>query len=545
MLDVSEAWKKAHSEMLSPETFVEVRLLVGKELNEMRYGANGSVSSIQLDYKTNNKWVVYNPNSYTHHIHQTEPVPTRYAITLEENLWLLDGSRVESGNDGSRIESHADGDLIYRIHFGLADATRSLSALTIVWSNEYNEYPTRFEILVYPNVDGDGIIVPTSFLVTGNKSVLSVVDLNVTNFYQIHIKVLDWNTPNHRKRIDQIYFGKIEVFGKNDILSFNHEESCDLLTASLPKNEIAFSVSNIDGRWDPNNPEGVGQYLMEQQRLSVRYGTEVNGNTEWIPGGIFFLSEWSSSSGGLEFSFVARDVISRMEIAKSKTQYSNGPLSSLLNHLLSINNLDKDAISVVVGDDDIVDVTNSDFDSSLSGAANLQLLANEHMRIFRHDRQNRLIMAPLDRTLRDYPMPLDYAYSYPKITLSKPLKNVVLRWYGTVDGASVANDYVALEVGKTGVDQVIDSERLHLVAALADGGNPTSLAKATAYAEWVRDMLVSRKTISGEFRADPRLEVLDVVSIESKYGVVEPVALTTVKYTYNGSFRGYYEGRVL
>ena len=540
MFEVSEAWKQAHTEMLSPETFVEVRLLVGKILSELPKG-----EWLDLDVRLNDKWVAYKPESYTHHIHQIEPVPPRYDITLEENLWLLDGSRTESSDARGHIEGYEDESLTYRI-YSTYYATRPISTLTIVWSSEYNEYPTRFEILVYPRIEGDGIIVPTSFLVTGNKSVVSVVDLNITDFSQIHIKVPDWNTPNHHQRIDQVYFGKIEVFDKNDLLSFTHEESCDLLTASLPKNEIAFSVSNVDGRWDPNNPEGIGQHLMEQQKLSVRYGTEVNGIVEWIQGGIFFLSEWTSTSGGLEFSFVAQDAISRLVLPKQKDAPYSGVLSELLDDMLVTNSLNENAITIFVGDEDISDVTNSDFDSSLSGAANLQLLANEHMRIFHHDRRNRLIMAPLDKTLRDYPMPLDYAYSYPKITLSKPLRNVVLRWYGTVDGETVANDYVALEVEETGVDQVIDNKRLYLDASLADSTqNPESLAKTKAYAEWVRDMLVSRKTISGEFRADPRLEVLDVVSIESKYGVVEPVALTTVKYTYNGSFRGYYEGRVL
>ena len=546
MLDVSEAWKQAHAEMLSPETFVEVRLLVGKTLDEMRYSDSGNVSSIELNYETGGESIEYNPNFYANHIHQIEPIPPRCAVTLEENLWLLDGSRVESWDDRGHVESHEDGSLTYKIHFGLRDETRFLQALTIVWSSEYNEYPTRFEILVYPSGTGEGIVVPERFLVTGNKAVTSVVDLNVTDFYQIRINVLDWNTPNHHKRIDQIYFGTIEVFNKNELLSFTHEESCDLLSASLPKNEINFSVSNIDGRWDPNNPEGIGQYLMEQQRMSVRYGTEVNGVVEWIPGGIFFLSEWFSTPSGLEFSFTAQDAISRMTISKEGNVSFTGNLSELLNRSLSANDLDKDSITIFVGDNDISDVTNSDFKTSLSCAANLQLLANEHMRIFQHDRRNRLVMIPLDKTLRDYRIALDYAYTYPKITLSKPLRNVVLRWYGTVDGVEQANDYIALNVEKKGVDQIIDTERLHLAASLADvTQHPESLAKTTAYAEWVRDMLVSRKTISGEFRADPRLEVLDVVSIESKYGVVEPVALTTVKYTYNGSFRGYYEGRVL
>jgi hypothetical protein len=54
-----------------------------------------------------------------------------------------------------------------------------------------------------------------------------------------------------------------------------------------------------------------------------------------------------------------------------------------------------------------------------------------------------------------------------------------------------------------------------------------------------------RGLVSGEFRADPRLELFDVVSVESKYGLISPVMITQIKYTYNGSFHGTYKGKIL
>jgi hypothetical protein len=70
-------------------------------------------------------------------------------------------------------------------------------------------------------------------------------------------------------------------------------------------------------------------------------------------------------------------------------------------------------------------------------------------------------------------------------------------------------------------------------------------AHAQKVAAWIRDILVSRKTVTGEFRADPRIDLYDVVSVESKYGTLTPVVVTNITYTYNGSFRGSYTGRVL
>jgi hypothetical protein len=39
--------------------------------------------------------------------------------------------------------------------------------------------------------------------------------------------------------------------------------------------------------------------------------------------------------------------------------------------------------------------------------------------------------------------------------------------------------------------------------------------------------------------------LFDIVRIESKYGVIEPVAITNIKYTYNGAYAGSYTGRVI
>ena len=63
-------------------------------------------------------------------------------------------------------------------------------------------------------------------------------------------------------------------------------------------------------------------------------------------------------------------------------------------------------------------------------------------------------------------------------------------------------------------------------------------------AEWVCDSLRTRQQISGEFRGDPRFDLFDVVSIESKYGTVAGVVLTDIKYTFTGAFRTAFSGYI-
>ena len=44
--------------------------------------------------------------------------------------------------------------------------------------------------------------------------------------------------------------------------------------------------------------------------MRVKYGLKLNDDTiEYIPAGVFYLSEWESPQNGLEANFVARDLL--------------------------------------------------------------------------------------------------------------------------------------------------------------------------------------------------------------------------------------------
>ena len=120
------------------------------------------------------------------------------------------------------------------------------------------------------------------------------------------------------------------------------------------------------------------------------------------------------------------------------------------------------------------------------------------------------------------------SYSHPEVELSKPLKNVSVS-YGDNKTFTFAQP-----LAQSGEVQTV--------------GNPlvTTEAQASGIANWLVDTLKARQIVSGEYRADPRLDVFDVVTVESsKYGALTHVAITNIKYTYSGSFKATYTGRVL
>ena len=72
----------------------------------------------------------------------------------------------------------------------------------------------------------------------------------------------------------------------------------------------------------------------------------------------------------------------------------------------------------------------------------------------------------------------------------------------------------------------------------------TSHDRAVSVGEWVENYMKNRMVLSSDWRADPRLDALDIVSNENNYNT-NKVLMTSVEYSYNGSFKGNGEGRVI
>ena len=72
----------------------------------------------------------------------------------------------------------------------------------------------------------------------------------------------------------------------------------------------------------------------------------------------------------------------------------------------------------------------------------------------------------------------------------------------------------------------------------------TNQNRAIAVGSWVESYMRNRMTLNSEWRADPRLDTLDMVDNENDYGT-NKVLMTNIKYSYNGAFKGSGEGRVV
>ena len=504
MIAVSDAWKAMHQRFLLPETFVEISCAITEVGVQEEATANGEIQEIISDISG-----ITGTSG--------EETVKRYA-TLEPNLWLLDGSRNVLPTEGpyanagyvSNMASTGSVTLrLSKVH------TASIPGVTITWSEEYGEYATVFTVTAK---NGNTVVAETT--VTDNKSNHSLVYLDISNYDSLTVTVHAWNIPDHRTRIDLVRLGLDITFTKRDILHYTHEQTGCLVSGELPKNSIEFSLDNSDNRWNPHNPTGLEQYLSERQRLTVRYGMDIDGTTEWIPAGVFYLSEWRTPANGLEASFVARDPF-EFWLGQDNPSAIFDQLSGLVETATRL--------SIPTGCEIIMDASMDNYSASYVGdgtqAEIVQKAANAGGCIIRCARDGNIYIEPLNTTQSDFIITAAMSYGYPEMTLSKRL-------------AAVSVDYgkdlpYVLTVGTAGETQTVDNSFVR------------SEAQAAMVAQRVKNALVSRQSITGEFRADPRLDVFDIVSVESKYGVLSPVVLTGIKYDYSGVFKATYKGQVL
>lgn len=512
MIDVSANWKAAHERTLLPETFIEITY------NVTEPGVQADAASAGTPEETF--------SSAENVVLETRDSETKYA-TLEHNQWVLDKTfktfPVSPPSADGFISSNLSGaDGVFTavptitITFSKVHAYY-VPGITVVWSKAYDEYARRFRVTAY---NGNTQIATKT--VENNTSATSLVWVALSGYDKIVVEILEWCLPYRRARMLECLIGIKQTYTKADLMAFSHEQSVDLLSGALPKNSIVFQLDNSDNRWNPDNPQGSEQFLIQRQTLIVRYGMLIDGVIEWIRAGTFYMSEWNTPSNGMTATFTARDVLEFCTDVYTGPRVGN--LLEIAQAALNQSGIDMQNVELFhtlgnIGTDFSADT------AEYTCAEVLQMVANAGQCCIWQCRDGVLHVSPLNTTLTDYVVGtvesgFSNTYDHPEITLSKELKSVRVN-----QGLGTAENSVTGAVQEVSNPIIIDA------------------STANAVAEWCKDCLKGRKTISGSFRADPRVDVLDKITVVSKYSS-SPVYVTNIKYDYNGAFKGSYEGRV-
>lgn len=516
MVEVSDRWKEKFNETLVPESFVEITCGITEP------GINKKATIVTSSAA---------PFSTFHNIALSDNASISRYSTGEPNLTVLDGScgivpsSPPYGTTGFLSAEIFDDSNHPVIRLELPSENKSsIPGVSICWSTAFNEYATDFSVSAYL-----GAKKLKTVTVNGNKSIRSDVEVELSGFDAVELEVLKWCLPDRRVRVEQVKIGRYLVFDKTKILSYSHSSARDPISGQLSQESISFSLDNSDRTWDSVNPQGIYKYIYERQPVTVRYGMDVDGKTEWVSGGMFFLSEWSVPANSIEASFQARDAF----LYLSSTKYTGrkyGTLYEMCYDALEL--LEADEITFDISDelkDYSTDITSDE--STYHNSDILQLAANAAGMALYQTRDgvikiNRVYGADASNPVLDIPVLNNY--SWPEITFAQNMLNVVT----TVGNATYA--YPENPSGK-GVSQTLSNVML-TKGILAKSRN----ALTESYG-----VLSNRRKASLTYRASPTIDALDMVKIHHQFNYDAVLLATNVKYTFNGCFKGTVEGYMM
>jgi hypothetical protein len=513
----SEKWLSQYNNTLVPEMFIQITYHASDDKAQTDAIASSSSQVVFSDVSN---------------ITDLDNLPSVKYATGELNLWLLDGSCTlipssEPYENAGYVSFENVSDANHPVvTFSFSKVHQEkIPGITIVWSELFNEYATSFRVSAY---NGSSFLQEKQ--VDNNALVESSVDLEISGYDSIVIEILSWCVPNHRARIEQVEFGQHVSFNKEDLLSYSHESKRDPISGQLSKDSISFSVNNSDQKWNPINPGGLYQYLYERQAVFVKYGMELDGETEWINGGKFYLSNWNTPSNGITASFEARDAL----VFLSDSPYTgrkSGTLYEMCYDALEL--LDVTGISYFINEN--LKNYSTDFSSSNSSYKNsdvLQLAANAAgMALYQtRDGEIRVDWVPFSPEDKSsiYEILEMNNFEYPEISFSNKLKNISY----SVNGAS--KTYPAGATGD-GVTQSVSNSLLS-DSIIAQPKN----ALTESY-----KVLSNRRIATLSYRASPHNDALDFVKLNHQFGYSSNLLITDVKYTFNGCFKGSVTGYMI
>jgi len=242
----------------------------------------------------------------------------------------------------------------------VAHIPRPVHTLRVVGDTARGEYPVDFTIKLY--AQNEAILYTET--VTGNTQVnwsktLAVPVLDVAK--QV-LEITRWSHEGRQAKIIEFFTSIREVYETGDLVSIRLLEEREASQGSLPvgnisSNEISLALNNESKKFDLDNENSPLKNLLKpNRRIHVWLGTEIGGDMEWVPLGVFWSLDWDSPDDTLEATVTARD---RMELLRKGTYQisqvqQNKSLYELAELVLQDAGLASDEYAIDEALDDIV-----------------------------------------------------------------------------------------------------------------------------------------------------------------------------------------------
>lgn len=253
-------------------------------LRERSY-ARISFGNVDVDAARDGVWASNGAEAYS----EVDTVDYSYhyeemVATLELNRWALDGGAIilpESGgvNDGfvSSRMSRSDGTfstppVLTRVF----SEPHTFQGLTVTFDTRTGEWPRGLTAEFWK----EGSVAET--VTAEPDGVTYTIETRQTDVDKVVITFTDM-LPYRRARVQYVLYGVGEIFTNDDLVEVRQTDDVDPLSRRLPSEKLTFTILDYRHRYDPDNPQGVYQYVDVNAPVSVQYGyTLGSGEIEWL-----------------------------------------------------------------------------------------------------------------------------------------------------------------------------------------------------------------------------------------------------------------------
>ncbi len=489
-------------------------------------------------------------------INKIREMSRKYA-TYESDYFRLDGTFYipPKENEGdselgwwSDVISDQDGIFATRptITFTFTKPHSSIG-LTFTFDNQADEYPSEFSINTYSATD----VLLVSQTITNNSSSVYYFDVPLDNYKKIVIEIIKWAKPYRRARLVEVDFGVVREYTGDKLISFKVIEEMDLLTSTVPSNEMQFVLDNSDQLFNILNPNGIYRYLVPNQEMTAQIGLLIGENKyEWIPMGKYFLTEWTVEEGAMTSTFVGRDIFTKLEAVDYTTLLQDTNLYDLAEDILIKSEVEKYQI-----DETLKLIPTKGFVEPIKVRQALQMIAIAGRCVVRQVRDGAIVIEHFEEltfdtgyitfagqefagpTVRpqiyiDYQFQIidfDTVFNAPKISLSQKVTHVVIKVHET---AEIITDMKFINPG------VIEGIGYEI-------NNP--LINTQEQATLVADFMFREYSLIAEYRAswrqNPALECGNVILIEDSFSNKQKARITKQEYNFAGYLDGITEAK--
>lgn len=205
--------------------------------------------------------------------------------TLEENLWLLDGSfinptsgRLYNGYISNSI-SNENGEFENnpKINIELSNISNITYFSIILNPSVSTGYPKNINITFFDSSNNQVGDILTKNITEETSLPNLVYEVNLENISKLEIEFVGTVTPYRRIRVSSIMFGKVLTLNQDQVLSTDYLDKCSYVPDSIPSRTFSFTLENYNKQYNIDNPDNNYIDLDSQTKVMFRNGYNIYG----------------------------------------------------------------------------------------------------------------------------------------------------------------------------------------------------------------------------------------------------------------------------